>query len=202
MAFKNYNTLGDVLVAYQIQNTRVAFPEPILLKAAPDALRREMEFIQQAVFYRNSEAAVCENIIYPILKEVWRPFSDSLAIWSHQPISLNDDLNGIPDYMFAKKSPLGRAVFESPFVAVVEAKRDDFALGWVQCLQEMYAIQHLNAGKNPVFGIVSNGDNWQVGQLHGHIFTEYIDLFTLTQLDELFSALTYVLETCKRIYNL
>jgi hypothetical protein len=202
MAFRNYTTLGEVLTAFQIQNIRVAFPEPIPSIIAPDGLRQELAFVQQAVFYRNSEAAVCENIIYPILKEVWRPFSDTLAIWSHQPISLNNDLNGIPDYMFAKKSPLGRAVFESPFVAVVEAKRDDFTLGWVQCLQEMYAIQHLNSGNQPVFGIVSNGDNWQVGELHQHIFTEYIDLFAINKLDEVFSALTYILATCKRIYNL
>ena len=202
MAFKNCNTLGEVLTAYQIQNVRVAFPEPLPPIAPPDGLRQEIAFIQQTIFYRNSEAAVCENIIYPILKEVWRPFSDSLAIWSHQPLVWNELLNGVPDYMFAKKSPLGRAVFESPFVAVVEAKRDDFALGWVQCLQEMYAIQQLNQSPNPVFGIVSNGDNWQIGQLDGLTFLEYIDLFTLTNLDELFSALTWVLACCKRIYNL
>jgi hypothetical protein len=60
----------------------------------------------------------------------------------------------------------------------------------------------LNQQANPVFGIVSNGDNWQIGQLENSVFTEYSNLFTLTKLDELFSALTHVLATCKRIYNL
>jgi hypothetical protein len=202
MAFKNYNSLGEVLTAYQIRRDVGAFPTDVPRLTAPIELHKQIEFVRQHIAYKISEAAVCENIIYPVLQQVWRPFLGIFSIWSHQPLTFDNDLTGIPDYLFSKRSPLGPVVFEAPYVAVVEAKRDDFALGWAQCLSEMYAMQQLNQDQQPLFGIVSNGDGWQIGQLDGHIFTEYSNLFTLTNLDELFAALTWVLDTCKRIYNL
>lgn len=126
----------------------------------------------------------------------------SLAIWSHEPIRLNDELNGVPDYIFSKQSELGKAVFETPYVAVVEAKRGNFDDAWPQCCLEMYTIQQLNQDARPVFGVVSNGDIWEIGPLEGTVFTEFTTRLTLDQSDELFGALTYVLEECKRIYNL
>ena len=202
MAFRTYKTLGEVLKAYQLRREVVAFPTDYAAIKAPALLHDDVQFVLQNVAYKVSEAAVCENIIYPVLRQVWKPYIHVFSIWSHQPLVLNDDLSGIPDYLFTKRSELGPIVFEAPYIAVVEAKRDDFSAGWAQCLLEMYTIQQLNQLPNTVFGIVSNGDGWQVGQLENSTFIEYTDLFTLTKLDELFSALTHVLETCKRIYNL
>ncbi len=202
MAFRTYQTLGEVLKTYKIQYVQAPFPlsDPII--PAPVRLKEDLLFTQQTVYYRNSEAAVCENLIYPILKEVWRPFIKSLAIWSHEPIRLNDELNGVPDYIFSRQSELGKAVFETPYVAVVEAKRGNFDYAWPQCCLEMYTIQQLNQDNRPVFGVVSNGDIWEIAQLEEQVFTQFTGQFTLDRLDELFSALTWVLETCKRIYNL
>lgn len=202
MAFRTYQSLGEVQKAYTLRRDVVNFPAPFPMVKAPQSLHDDVAFTVQHVAYKVSEAAVCENLIYPILREVWKPYLTVFAIWSHQPISLTDELSGIPDYLFTKRSELGPIVFETPYIAVAEAKRDDFYGGWAQCVLEMYAMQQLNQDVRPVFGIVSNGDSWQVGQLEGSVFTEFTDLFTLRKLDELFSALTYVLETCKRIYNL
>lgn len=201
MASGTYQSLGDVLKTYRIQYVQAVFPVSDPLTPAPLRLKEDLAFTQQAVYYRNSEAAVCENLIYPILKEVWRPFTKSLAIWSHQPISLNDELKGVPDYIFSKQSELGKAVFETPYVAVVEAKRGNFDYAWPQCCLEMYTIQQLNQDSRPIVGIVSNGDVWEIAQLEGSVFAEFSAQFTLDRIDQLFSALTYVLETCKRIYN-
>ena len=202
MAFRTYKTLGDVIKTYQLRREVVSFPDAHPRPTVPVTLREEIDFVLQNVAYKVSEAAVCENIIYPILRQVWKPYVQVFSIWSHQPLGLDDDLNGIPDYLFTKRSILGPIVFEAPYVAVVEAKRDDFSAGWAQCVLEMHTMQQLNQSANTVFGIVSNGDGWQIGQLTNSVFTEYSDLFTLTRLDDLFAALTYVLETCKRIYNL
>lgn len=202
MAFRNYKTLGEVLKAYQVQRNVATFPADYTRLDAPAGLTEDIEFVLQNVAYKVSEAAVCENIIYPVLRQVWKPYINVFSIWSHQPLELNDDLNGIPDYLFTRRSALGPIVFEAPYVAVVEAKRDDFSAGWAQCLLEMRTMQQLNQSPNPVFGIVSNGDGWQIGQLENNAFIEYSNLFTLTNLNELFSALTWVLESCKRIYNL
>jgi hypothetical protein len=202
MAFRTYKTLGEVLNAYQIQYGQATFPPTDKTVIAPALLHAELALTQQEIDYRASEASICENIIYPILREVWKQYRDIFAFRSHQPIRLNDELNGIPDYLFTRKSELGKVVVGVPYVAVVEAKRDDFTGGWAQCSLEMYTIQQLNQDTRTVFGIVSNGDVWEVATLENQVFTSLSPQFSLDRLDELFSALTWVLTSCKQIYNL
>ena len=202
MGLRTFSTLGDVLKAYQIRYQEANLPTDKPQVDAPQELHEELTFKKAEIAYNASEAAICEAIIFPILRAVWKPFRHTFAIWSYKPISLNEELNGIPDFIFARKSELGRVVFDTPYVAVVEAKKDDFTLGWAQCALEMYTIQQLNNDTKPVYGIVSNGDLWEIGYLEEKTLMVYRNRYDSNQLDELFSALTYVLETCKRIYNL
>ena len=126
MAFRTNQTLSDILKKYTIRYEQKPFPQLGSTMSAPARLQEEITFTIDHVFYKISESAVCENIIYPILKEAWKPFSESLAIWSHPTVSFNDELTGIPEYVIGKQSELGIVVFDVPFVAVIEAKRDDF----------------------------------------------------------------------------
>lgn len=48
---------------------------------------------------------------------------------SHQSIKYDSELFGIPDYIISKRSELGKIIFETPYLAVVEAKKDDFTSG-------------------------------------------------------------------------
>ncbi len=202
MAFRTYKTLGEVLKQYRLTYETLSFPKSERMAAAPPQLHSDIEFTLTSIPYSVSEAAICENLIYPVLREVWKPFSQVFSIWSHQPIELNADLAGIPDYIVARRSELGVIVFDVPYVTVVEAKRDDFTMGWAQCSLEMYTIQQLNQDTRPVFGIVSNGETWEIGWLEANTLHQYRDRFDINNLDELFGALTYVLDTCKQIYNL
>lgn len=77
----------------------------------------------------------------PILKEVWKRYADDFLLWIQKSIRLNDELSGVPDYMISRRSKRGKIFFESPHIAVVEAKKDDFTNRWVQCALEMIAIQ-------------------------------------------------------------
>lgn len=87
---------------------------------------------------------------------------------------------------------------ETPYVAVVEAKRDDFSSGWAQCGLELYAIQTLNASPQlPLYGIVSNGEIWEFAQLEADCFTLYNQRYDINDLDQLFSTLRVILERCK-----
>jgi hypothetical protein len=36
----------------------------------------------------NSEAAICENLIYPVLKEVWKVYRRKFILWSHETLIL------------------------------------------------------------------------------------------------------------------
>jgi hypothetical protein len=135
---------------------------------------------------------VCEFLIAPVLKEVYRSYSEALLLWSHVPLGTEAPLMGTPDYLFTRRGPLG-IVQEEPYLLLVEAKKDDFEAGWGQCLAAMLAAQKLNVSANViVYGCVSNGDLWQFGKLEGQHFTHEPVGFALKDLPGLFAALNYV----------
>jgi hypothetical protein len=149
-----------------------------------------------------------ESLMFPVLREVWKPFRKELMLWSHTTISHTETssgeiLSGVPDYLFAKQSALGKIVLDKPFVAVVEAKKDDFAGGWGQCAIEMVVAQRINAAiretalSQEIFGIVSNGVFWQFASLRQSVFTKYEQIMSINDLDSLYTMLTSILTICK-----
>lgn len=199
MAFKKYKIIDDVAQTYQLSVKREPFLGEIFHRPMPTALKEELDYIMKNYPYSVSEAAIRETIMFPILKEVWKLFDDTLMLWANKSISYNKDLGGVPDYIIAKQSHLGKIVFGTPLLAVVEAKKDDFEGGWAQCLLEMYAIQKINNRPEvPVYGIVSNGDNWEFGQLLQSSFTDNGIVYNIYQPDTLFSILYSFFERCKK----
>ena len=76
---------------------------------------------------------------------------------------------------------------------LVEAKKNDFEMGWGQCLAELVAAQKINADADfPVYGIVTDGDRWQFGRLVNATFTEEPMSFLLQDLPALFGAIDAV----------
>lgn len=198
MAFsKKFKTLGDVLLTYQIRYQKENF-EIAQEQTVSEAWLTEFEFDLNEIPFDASEAAIREVVIFPILRLAWKPFSQSLTLWGHKAIEADEILSGTPDYIIAKKSALGSIVFESPYVAVVEAKMDDFTRGWAQCALEMLAIQKINATEKktnlPVFGIVTNGKSWQFGKLENHVFTEFRQIFILDNINQIVSVLTTIFD--------
>ena len=201
MSFNQFKGLPDVLKKYSLVLQEIEWKEFPLI-TAPEILKTELEFTFANVPYNSSETAICENLIYPILKQAWKSYANVLAIWSQAPLNYNKELSGIPNYLIAKRSPLGRIVFDLPYIAVVEAKRDDFTGGWGQCGAEMVAMQGINGDVNlPVYGIVSNGEIWEFAQLERQTFTLYKQRIDVVNLDVLFSALVSLLESCKQRIN-
>ena len=198
MAFTNkFKTLGEVLLAYQLRYEQGDF-KFTHKRNAPRKFVEELKFDLKEIPFDASEATLREVIIFPILRLAWKPFSPYLTLWGHKAISADDTLSGIPDYIIAKRSNLGSIVFDVPYVAVVEAKMDDFTGGWAQCALEMIAIQKINNLPDlPVFGIVTNGELWQFAQLEKNLLTEYKQVFILENLNSLLSALTTMLEFYK-----
>ena len=187
MAFSNFKIVGEVLQEYQVTYTQANFVEEIPFNV-PDYFREDLNEVMQDGVVDNSEFAICENLIYPVLKEVWKKYKTKLTIWSHQSFNYDEKLSGFPEYIIAKRSPLGKIVFDKPYFILVEAKQDNFEAGWAQCLVEMIAAQKLNA-EYPItiFGITSNGEIWQFGKLEGDIFTKNISPYTIYELDKLFA---------------
>jgi len=197
MSFSSYKTIGEVLKEFQItykeENFVVETPFNI-----PDYFREDLTFVMREGVVDNSEFAICENLVLPILKEVWKSYYSNFVLWSHQSLTYDQTLCGFPEYILAKRSPLGKLVFEKPYFLLVEAKQDKFDEGWAQCLAEMVAAQRLNEQLQIViFGIVSNGDRWQFGKLEANIFTRNKTFYTIQELDKLFAAVNYVFQQCE-----
>jgi len=69
MAFTNqFKSLAAVLKHYQIHYKEADF-EIIKTATLNESVRQDIFFTLKEVAYNVSEAAICENLIYPVLKE-------------------------------------------------------------------------------------------------------------------------------------
>ncbi len=197
MAFSSYKIFAEVLKTFQVIYTEANFIGEIEFNI-PGYFKEDLETTMRDGIVDNSEFAICENLIYPVLKEVWKCYRSKFILWSHQSLNYDEKLSGFPEYILAKKSPLGKVVFDQPYFILVEAKQDNFEAGWAQCLAEMIADQRLNdESQIVIFGIVSNGDRWQFGKLETEVFTKNITLYTIQELDKLFATVNYVFQQCE-----
>ncbi|MFW5666280.1 MAG: hypothetical protein ACOC2Z_12205, partial [Coleofasciculus sp.] len=198
MSFSSYKSIGVVAKTFQIKYIRDDFIAEIEFDVS-DSFRNELDLILNEGVFDNSEMAICETIIYPILKEVWKVYRRNFLLWSHQALTYDENLSGTPGYIVAKRSPLGTVVFDKPYFVVVEAKKEsDFTEGWGQCLAEMVAVQKINNDpEQRIFGVVSNGAIWQFGQLISDEFTQNKRFYTIQDLERLFAAVNYVFQQCE-----
>ena len=143
MSFDSYKNIGEVLKEYNISSTEENFiiETEITIR---ETFIEELTFSLKEFNYQESEYAICEAIIFPILKELYRSYRDKFTLWSHKALVYDEKLSGIPDYLLAKKSALGKEVFERPFFVAVEANKDDFIKCWGQCLSDMVVIQMIH----------------------------------------------------------
>jgi hypothetical protein len=192
MTFGNYKSISEASLAHQISVKMEMFLQPVPL-VVDARFRDDLTWALENFYVRASEASICEFIIAPLLREVWKPHSDVLQLWSHVAFGPGEELQRTPDYFFSRRSPLGMVNDQPPFVLVVEAKKDDFDAGWGQCLAAMFAAQQLN-GMPPrtIYGSVSTGEFWQFGKLHDRDFTREFRSFVLSDLPGLFAAWNYV----------
>ncbi|MBD2451815.1 hypothetical protein H6G76_32790 [Nostoc sp. FACHB-152] len=195
MAFSSYKDIGAVLKEFQITYTEANFIEEVEFSIS-DYFREDLQTVMQDGVPNASEFSICENLIYPVLKEVWKCYRSKFVLWGHKSLIYDENLSGYPEYILAKRSPLGKVVFDKPYFVLVEAKQDNFAAGWAQCLAEMVAAQKLNDEMEvTIFGIVSNGKDWEFGKLEKTLFTQNKTRYFIQNLDELFAAVNYVFKS-------
>ncbi len=195
MAFSEYKDIGQVQIEFNIKlkDESFVFAEAV---PPPEIFLRELEFTRENLPIFTSEGARTEAIIFPILREVYKDYSDKFVLWIQKSFTYNAKLNGTPDYLIATKSPLGKTVLAKPLLGVVEAKKNDFEVGWAQCLAELVAIQKLNDDEETsVYGIVTDGERWQFGKFQQNLLTRQISGFTIDDLPQLFGALHFVFQS-------
>lgn len=176
-------------------------PAENFLRWQIDAPARPPSDILLAVLHRlesfelsGSEAAKV-MLIDTLLAEIVPDYL-KLKVWKSVPLE-SDKVMGVADYLIAPR----RAYVATPLLCVVEAKRDDFDAGEVQCVAEMAACQWNNRQKGhdiAIFGIVSNGQGWIFYKLTcaGEVFET--GLYTFNDLPTLLGVLDTVCAECAK----
>lgn len=194
MAFSDFKTGAEVQERFRIRYSENDFVE-VEDSSPSEHFLQEFAFTQQHFDVLASEASRCEAIIFPILREVYKTYTDVYSLWVKKSIVYDETLSGTLDYFVSTKSELGKTVVGSPLIMLVEAKKHDFEKGWGQCLAELVAAQKINDDAAfPVYGIVTDGIFWEFGQLVGDTFTQNITPFSLGDLPLLFGAIDFVLK--------
>ncbi|MEQ9236626.1 hypothetical protein [Coleofasciculus sp. E2-BRE-01] len=114
MSFEFYKNIGEVLKEYEINSseTNCIIETEIDVR---ESFREDLEFCLRELTFEESDYAVCETIIFPVLKELYCLYRDKFTLWSHKSLIYNEKLSGVPDYIIAKRSPLGKEIFDQPF---------------------------------------------------------------------------------------
>jgi len=195
MAFSNFQTISEVLETYGIRYEEAPFIVPTGRMPSP-FLPEMLQFVGQNTDVHVRQVARKPLIVTPILLEVFRSYSDRLVFWVDKPLHDERQFAGVPDFVFALKSPLGIPVMGVPRVVIIEAKKNDFEQGWGQCLAELVAAQTINReNQKPIHGIVTDGVGWQFGRLQNTVFTENKGNYFADRLNALFGAIDFVLKS-------
>lgn len=193
MAFTDFKSIRQVQEAFDIKYTEADYIQYKNVEPSK-AFLEEFEFSQRHINVFSSEASRCENVIYPILRDDYKNYVEWFSLWSHEAISYDTELSGPPDYLVSTKSALGKTVPGIPIIIVVEAKRNDFMMGWGQCLAELVAVQKINNDNlKQVYGIVTDGTLWQFGKLVDDLFTLSETVLTINELKKVFGAIGYLM---------
>ena len=199
MASGDFKKISEVQEKFRIRYSANDFFEVEEAKPSEQFLQ-DFEFSMQHINVFSSEASRCEAVIFPILREVYKRYADSYALWIKEPITYDETLNGTPDYLISTKSELGITVVGTPLIMLVEAKKNDFEQGWGQCLSELVAAQKINDDPSfPVYGIVTDGTLWEFGRLVNDTFTRNRTNFTLANLPILFGAVDSVFKEATEV---
>jgi len=195
MAFTDFKSIQQAQQAFGIRYAEENYLDYDEL-APSAAFLEEFTFSRHNIDIYSSEASRCENIIYPLIRDVFKHYASVYALWSHKSLAYDEMLTGIPDYLITYRSPLGKTIPGLPILVVVEAKQNNFSEGWGQCLAELVAAQKLN-GKSvfPVHGIVTDGEFWQFGKLESDIFTRNEVALTIAELSKISGALGFILRS-------
>ena len=202
MPFSDFKAIPDVQEKFKIRHVENDFIEVEHTVGPSEQFLQELEFSRQYINVFASEGARCEAVIFPILREVYKGYAEHYALWIKKSITYDDVLNGTPDYFISTRSELGKLVVGTPLIMLVEAKKNDFEVGWGQCLAELVAAQKINEDmEHPVYGIVSDGTLWQIGCLVNETFTQNRTSFSVDNLPVLFSAIDSVFKALSEAYQ-
>ena len=204
MAFSDFKSAAEVQVKFRIKSVEKDFVKDEEPLDPPSLFLQELAFARKHLNVSSSDETRRTTLIFPVLWEVYKAYVESYMLWICEPLAYDTILNGTLDYFISTRSALGKNVVGTPLVAVVMARKNDFEIGWGQCLAAMVAAQKINVqnieehAMFPMYGIVTDGISWQFGKLVGDTFTENLTPFSSGDLPRLFGAIDAVFKAVQK----
>lgn len=198
MAFSDFQSIEQVIGQYPLEIRSENFIPDVELEL-PELFIENLNFSLEMRSVDESEAFFRENFIFPFLHQAWKRHR-KLKLWSHRSLIYDRELYGEPDYLVsAMIEGVIDKLINKPFLAVAEAKREDFTKGWAQCLAEMIACQKINADESVViYGIVPTGLVWEFGKLEQDIFTKHFVSYSISAPNKIFGILDFIFAECEK----
>jgi len=162
MSYSDYQTLKELTkklaITYQVTDLF-----PTIQEVPPSVFLLHSLEVAKMLPSTFSEKSRSENLITPILFDVYEHSQQSITIFSGCSLTINEQLSGICDYIVAGKSRL--LALDSPIVCIVEAKNRSIEEGLAQAGAEMVAAQLFNKQEQNeievIYGVVTNGIDWK-----------------------------------------
>ena len=120
----------------------------------------------------STEKARSELIIMPVLMEARRQAGRKVSLFSGIDFTVDParGLKGNCDFLMSLSAE--QLTVESPVIAIAEAKNENFANGFAQCIAEMIAAKLFNEKRNnkvaTIYGAVTTGSLWKFLRLMGN----------------------------------
>ena len=96
MAFADFTSIAQVQETFGIKYVEEEYIRYDVDIEPSAAFLEEFAFSQQHIDVFASETARCENVIYPILRDVYKKYADRFSLWSHKSIVYDTQLSGTP----------------------------------------------------------------------------------------------------------
>jgi hypothetical protein len=140
-----------------------------------------------------NDKARSEFIVAPILGELKRRLPADISLFSgiELPADPEAGLTGTCDFLLSLTPE--QAYLKAPIVTLVEAKREDMAMGVGQCVAEMVGARIFNerAGNEieTVYGAVTTGTMWRFMSLSGSMLSLDFNEYSINDLGKILGIL-------------
>ena len=157
-------------------NLEADFKENLFAKTSTrevsEWLKTTLSLGVELALQQDTEKARSELIISPVFVELRTQADKKISIFSGVEFNVDKALKLTGECDFLISSSPYQMLLSLPVVVAVEAKRQDFEKGYVQCIAEMVAVRIFNEREgNPierVYGTVTTGDVWRFLMLEGN----------------------------------
>ncbi len=197
MKFSDFKNNAELLAHFglSVQNGDFIDLDKIKYLTLPKFVKQDIDFSLANRGNTDMEFYACEALIFPILKEVWKR-NPKTKVFSHPQIKY-EDLVLVPDYVVTPRDRTGTNTFQKPLLITVEAKNDDFELGWSDAYKQLIVASYLNQNNEiPIYAIVSIGKAWEFGKLDRKIIYRHPSTVGLDNPNKLLGILDFIFADC------